>query len=62
MGPQTTPSLISKGRYQIHPPPPGREGNQHPLGNRVNQGNFHFRVDTLLKSIRDILQKLINEK
>ena len=39
MGPKTTPSLISNGGYQI-PPPPGREGNRHPLGNRVNKREF----------------------
>ena len=35
MGPKTTPSLISKGGYQI--PPSSVGGNRHPLGNRVNQ-------------------------
>ena len=34
LGPKTTPSLISKGGIRY--PPPGREGNRHPLGNRVN--------------------------
>ena len=33
MGPKTTPSLISKGGYQITPPSVGENGP--PLGNRV---------------------------
>ena len=41
MGHKTTPSLISKGGYQIHPPP-GREGNRHPLGNRVKEDDECF--------------------
>ena len=48
MGPKTTPSLISKGGYQI-PPPPGREGNWHPLGNRVNVGVGHFDTTPEIK-------------
>ena len=38
MGPKTTPSMISKGGYQILPPP-GVGRNRHPLGNRVNPVN-----------------------
>ena len=34
MEPKRTPSLISKGGYQI-PPTPGVGRNRHPLGNRV---------------------------
>ena len=41
MGPKTTPSLISKGGYQIPPPSPGREGYRHPLGNRVKARDGH---------------------
>ena len=40
MGPKTTPSLISRGGYQI-PPPPRRGGNRHPLGNRVKSQAKH---------------------
>ena len=39
MGPKTTPSLITKGGYQILPPSVGRK--RHPLGNRVNATKFH---------------------
>ena len=50
MGPKTTPSLISKGGYQI-PPPPGGEGNRHPLGNRVNDKVGNVTYVGLISSI-----------
>ena len=37
MAPNITPSLISKGGYQIPPPSMGRNG--YPLTNRVKEGN-----------------------
>ena len=37
MGPKTTPSMISKGGYQIPPPSVGRNG--YPLTDRVKTNN-----------------------
>ena len=35
------------------PPPPGREGNRHPLGNRVKQTNFIFFDNICLISLHE---------